>query len=303
MSQWTVADIPDLTGKLAVVTGGTSGIGRPTALELARRGAHTIIAGRDEARGRQAVHDILAEVPDAAVESAHLDLADLGTVREFAAELTVAHDGLDLLVANAGVGFVPQLRTADGFELHFGTNHVGHFALTGLLLPSLLAKRGARVVVVSSDVHERAHLDFDDLQLDRKYGKGAAYARSKLANLMFALELHRRIHAVGAELRSIAVHPGVIGTDLARHLPRAVGWLAKRALKPVEVGARPSLYAATADVASGSYVVPGNRGGAPVTQRAAPQAYDEADAKRLWTESERLTGVTFDVAAAAASAG
>jgi NAD(P)-dependent dehydrogenase (short-subunit alcohol dehydrogenase family) len=304
MAHWTADDIPDRSGRTAVVTGANSGIGLPTATELARHGARVILATRSADKGRAAVEQILGAVPGAAVAWARLDLADLASVRAFVDELGLA--GLDLLVNNAGVMMLPRQQTADGFEMQFGTNHLGHFALTGLLLPALLARPGARVVTVSSGLHHRGRLDFDDLMGERRYNKTAAYAQSKLANLLFAFELQRRADAAGADLVSVAAHPGFAATNLGRHvsplfdlgvrLARVVG-----VAQSAEMGALPTLYAATApDVAGGEYFGPDGKGeerGYPVRVPASARARDEADAARLWEISERLTGVRFEVPA------
>lgn len=300
MSQWTTDDIPDQSGRVAVVTGGNSGIGLVTSLELARHGAHVIIAGRSPENGRKAVDDIRRQVPGATVEWAKLDLSDLTSVRSFAEEFSAGHDALDLLINNAGLAFQPYSKTKDGFEIIFGTNHLGHFALTGLLLPTLLATPDARVVTVASDIHEmsRAKLDFDDLQFERGYSRVTAYARSKLANLLFMLELHRRLTAAGHTLRSIAAQPGLTATNLG---PRPLGnrvvrLLLKLIAQSSEVGAAPTLYAATSpDAHGGEYFQPARRNGPPALHQAAQWAYDEEAASRLWAVSEELTHVSFDL--------
>ena len=221
---WSSADIPDLTGRSIVVTGANSGIGLEAATSLAAHGAVVTLAVRDVDRGSAAADRIRAASPQAQVEVARLDLADLASVREFAAVWTAAHpDGLDVLVNNAGVMAIPRRETADGFEMQLGTNHLGHFALTGLLVGSL--RPAGRVVTVSSGAHRFGRMDFDDLQSE-SYQKWRVYGQSKLANILFALELHRRAEAAGADLRSIAVHPGYAATNLQSVGPRcrAAGW-------------------------------------------------------------------------------
>ncbi|GAA2856274.1 SDR family NAD(P)-dependent oxidoreductase [Streptosporangium fragile] len=284
---WTPDDIPDLTGRTAVVTGATGGIGLPTALELARHGARVVLTARDPGRGRAALETIRSAVPGAAVEIGALDLADLGSVRAFAATV---EEPLDLLVNNAGIGMIPRRTTADGFEAQFGTNHLGHFALTGLLLPRLLARPGARVVTVSSDAHAMGRIDFDDLGLERRYGRFSAYGRSKLANLLFATELQRRADAAGVGLLSLASHPGATATGIVKLGP--VNALLRLVMQSPAKGAVPSLYAATSpDAKGGEFVGPGLK-----AVRRSPQATDTALARRLWEVSEELTGVRFEVA-------
>jgi NAD(P)-dependent dehydrogenase (short-subunit alcohol dehydrogenase family) len=284
--RWTM---PDLTGRTAVVTGGYAGIGRSTTRELARHGAQVVIAGRDPDKGRAAIAAIGADV---AFE--RLDLADLASVRACAGALADRFgDGLDILVNNAAVAFTPRRETADGFELQFGTNHLGHFALTGLLLPRLLARPGARVITVSSDVHAGGTIDFDDLGLAKSYGFGSAYSRSKLANLLFARELDRRARAAGVNLASLATHPGFTGTGLLRPggilTPAAKGLMRVVAKSPAK-GAVSSLYAATAGEASGGEFI-----GPKLTRLTpSPEAQDEDVARRLWDVSVELTGVPFD---------
>ncbi|GAA3137083.1 oxidoreductase [Planomonospora alba] len=284
---WTPERLPDLTGSTAVVTGAGGGIGVPTALELARHGARVIMAVRDPARARPALEAVAAAAPGARAELRRLDLADLSSVRAFAAAVD---EPVDLLINNAGVGMIPRRTTADGFEMQFGTNHLGHFALTGLLLPRLLARPGARVVTVSSDAHAFGRIDFGDLGLERRYGRFSAYGRSKLANLLFALELQRR---AGARLLSVAVHPGATATGIAGRGPlvRAAMAAARLVLQPPERGAIPSLYAASSPgVRPGAFVGPG-----PKELRPRPGALDEAVARRLWETSAELTGVRFEM--------
>ncbi|MCF6470905.1 SDR family NAD(P)-dependent oxidoreductase [Nonomuraea sp. MG754425] len=284
MTTWTPASMPDLTGRTAIVTGAGSGIGLPTALELARHGAHVIVAARDPDKGARTAERIAEAVPGAQVEPGLLDLADLASVRRFAAGVS----GLDLLVNNAGIAMVAKQVTEDGFELQFGTNHLGHFALTGLLLPLLAARPGARVVTVSSDAHAAGRIDFDDLGLERRYGRMAAYGRSKLANLLFALELQRRADRAGVDLRSVAVHPGATATGIVKvgRLQPLVGLV----LKPAAAGAVPSLYAATSPEArGGAYYGPKAK-----LLRPSATARSEELAARLWEVSEELTGVRFE---------
>ncbi|ACZ86251.1 oxidoreductase [Streptosporangium roseum] len=283
---WTPDDIPDLTGSTAVVTGANGGIGLATASRLAGRGARVIVTARDLARGEAAVKAVRAETPGARIEPRVLDLADLGSVRGFAAAFD---EPIDILVNNAGIGMIPRRTTADGFEMQFGTNHLGHFALTGLLLPHLLARPGARVVTVSSDAHSLGRIDFDDLGLERRYGRFSAYGRSKLANLLFTLELQRR---AGDRLLSVATHPGATATGIMKLgvLTRPAGALMRLALQSPDRGAIPSLYAATSpEVTGGRFIGPG-----PKTLTPSPKALDETVARRLWEASEELTGVRFE---------
>ncbi|MGI5443133.1 oxidoreductase [Streptomyces shenzhenensis] len=300
-----MTDIPDLTGRVAVVTGANSGLGYVTARELARCGARVVLACRSEPRGSAAGDRIVAEVPGAEVEFGRLDLADLASVREFAAGFR--YDRLHLLVANAGVMATPYSTTADGFETQFGVNHLGHFALTGLLLPALLATPGARVVTVSSVLHVLADIDLADLNSECRYRRWIAYARSKTANLLFTHELARRLAATGADVIAAAAHPGYAATNLQTAAPRAEGrravaWLmaaGNRVLaQPAEAGALPTLYAATApDVRPDSFTGPSfaQWRGTPAPSWRAPWTCDDRVAVRLWVASEWLTGVAYDV--------
>ncbi|EKX60302.1 SDR family NAD(P)-dependent oxidoreductase [Streptomyces ipomoeae] len=301
MAGWTADDIPWQKGRVAVVTGANSGLGYCTAQELAVRGAKVLLACRSPERGMEAVRRLRAREPDIDVEYRPLDLADLASVRAFAAELDM--DRLDLLINNAGIGGVPFGRTAEGFETHLGTNHVGHFALTGLLLPRLLATPGSRVITVSSVMHFAARCEPDDLQGQRRfYQRWLAYGRSKTANLLFTHELSRRLSAAGATTVAAAAHPGYAATGLQRN---AVGQNGPRLLdrllvlgnrfvaRPPEAGALPTLYAATCPaVGQGVYIGPGSLTHTlPVSARRAPWARDARRAKALWEASERLSGV------------
>ncbi|MET7335490.1 oxidoreductase [Nonomuraea sp. NPDC005650] len=284
MSDWTPDSIPDLTGKTAIVTGANSGIGRPTALELARHGARVVVAARSPEKGEATVGEILRAVPGAQVEYGRLDLADLASIRRFAEGV----DQVDLLVNNAGIGLIPRRETKDGFEMQFGTNHLGHFALTGLLLPLLLAAPAARVVNVSSDAHSVGRIDFDDLALERGYNRLGAYGRSKLANLLFTLELQQRAERAGVNLIGVATHPGTTATNFVKLGPLQP--LLGLFFKSAEAGAVSSLYAATSpDVRGGEFI-------GPTLKRLTPskRARSEADARRLWDVSTELTGVRFD---------
>jgi NAD(P)-dependent dehydrogenase (short-subunit alcohol dehydrogenase family) len=300
---WTAADIPDLTGRRAVVTGASSGLGLETARVLAAHGAEVVMTSRDPVRGEQAVRRVLAQVPGASVEHAPLDLADLDSVRGFADR--VGEPPLDLLVNNAGVMAVPPRHTADGFELQMGTNHLGHFALTGLLLPALLARPGARVVTVSSFLHWFGSLDFADLMSERSYDPWRAYSGSKLANLLFVRELTRRAREVGVDLVSVGAHPGYARTNLVAAGPatgrRQTGAVLRLGTalvgQSVRTGALPQLRAATdPGVRGGEYLGPrgpAEQRGLPTRVRCSANARDDRAAALLWAESERLTGVTF----------
>ncbi|MCX4772720.1 MULTISPECIES: oxidoreductase [unclassified Streptomyces] len=296
-------DLPDQSGRTAVVTGANSGIGLITARELARRGARVLLACRDERRGKEAAARIRAAVPDADVEFAALDLADLSSVREFAAAYTA--DRLDLLINNAGVMALPYGRTADGFETQFGVNHLGHFALTGLLLPRLLGTPGARVVSVSSGLHVLSNIDMGDLNSERNYRRWIAYGRSKTANLLFVHELARRTAAIGSGLVAAAAHPGYASTNLQtagvrmenRRTAERVIELGNRIIaQPAAMGALPTLYAATAPgVRPDSFTGPRLLGwrGAPAPSWRAGWTLNDVASERLWVASEQLTGVTF----------
>ncbi|WP_406009069.1 oxidoreductase [Streptomyces sp. NBC_00637] len=308
MSGWSTHDIPDQGGRTAVVTGANSGLGYVTARELARKGARVVLACRSASRGREAVRRLHDEVPDAKAELRLLDLGDLASVREFAGALP--YDRLDLLVNNAGVMAMPYGTTADGFETQFGVNHLGHFALTGLLLPALLATRGrspeARIVTVSSMAHLLGNIDRDDLNSKRSYRRWIAYGRTKTANLLFTHELARRLTAAGAEVVAAAAHPGYAATNLQTAGPRAEGRpVAERLMalgnrvfaQPAEAGALPALYAATAPgVRPDSFTGPSLAmwRGAPAPSRRAPWTLDDRAGERLWAASEQLTGVSYE---------
>jgi NAD(P)-dependent dehydrogenase (short-subunit alcohol dehydrogenase family) len=303
MTHWTASDIPSQRDRTAVVTG-TGGLGFQDALALARAGASVIIAGRSPAKGAAAVTQIRQEVSGAEVTFGLLDLASLDSVRSFAERLRGSHDSLDLLINNAAVMTPPRrLSTADGFELQFGTNYLGHFALTARLMPLLRKGRQARVVTLSSLAARNGAIDFDDLQAQRGYRPMQAYSQSKLACLMFAMELQRRSDAAGWGIQSIAAHPGISRTDL---LPngagaRSVAGILRRSLwflfQPAGQGALPTLFAATSPQArGGAYYGPDRLGetrGYPTSAVIPPQALDATAAARLWTASEELTGTVF----------
>jgi NAD(P)-dependent dehydrogenase (short-subunit alcohol dehydrogenase family) len=304
-TKWTAAEIPSQAGKIALVTGANSGIGYQAALELARHGAHVLLGCRSAAKGQAALERLLREAPGASAEVVELDMASLASVRTFAAEFAARGVALDLLVNNAGVMALPTRElTVDGFERQFGTNHLGHFALTGLLLPQLLAAEAPRVVTVSSLAHRNGKIEFDNLQSERSYVPWTAYNNSKLANLLFARELDRRARAAGSKLVSIPVHPGISTTSIFENGPGAKGFkpLILKIFAPVMTqgdaqGALPTLYAATSPAAKGGeYIGPGGLGefkGAPVVVQPRANALDEEVARGLWTASEELTGVVY----------
>ncbi len=302
---WTAADMPDLSGKVIVVTGGNSGIGFEAAKEFARKGAHVVLACRNMEKATSAMEDIVAEIPGASLEVTPLDLASLDSVRQFATAFKDNHDRLDILVNNAGIMMVPYSETEEGFESQFGVNHLAHFALTGLLLEPLLATPGARVVTISSNAHERGEMDFDDLgfQNGDTYDRSAAYNRSKLANLLFTKELQRRFQENGVDATAVAAHPGVSDTHLADHLIEGpyvdlARPLVGKIFQSAAMGALPTLRAAVDPLAQGGdYYGPDGFNsfrGYPVKIATNPAAQNTADAQRLWNVSEQLTGVTYD---------
>jgi NAD(P)-dependent dehydrogenase (short-subunit alcohol dehydrogenase family) len=305
--RWSTTDMPDLTGRAAIVTGANSGLGLETATELAAHGADVTLAVRSPERGATAIERILASTPSARVGVRQLDLADLGSVREFAAAWSADNPGgLDLLINNAGIMAIPRRLTVDGFEMQFGTNHLGHFALTGLLLPALVARPRSRVVTLSSQAHRMGSMHFDDLMGERSYRSWGAYGQSKLANLLFTAELQRRLDAAGIPMLAMAAHPGYAATNLQAVGPAMSGrsWLeaptalATRVLgQSAAMGALPTLFAATAPGLPGNtYVGPDGF----MEQRGHPRIVDRskaaksaADARRLWDVSEHLTGVRY----------
>jgi NAD(P)-dependent dehydrogenase (short-subunit alcohol dehydrogenase family) len=305
-SDWTADQIPDQRGRLAVVTGGNSGLGLVTATQLARHGADVVLAVRNPQKGAAALARVRAAAPDATVEQSALDLSDIASVRAFAERFRSEHGRLDLLINNAGVMAPPQRRSAGPFELQFATNHLGHFALTGLLL-DLVEPIAGRVVTVSSTGHRIGRIQFDDLQSERTYSRWRAYGQTKLANLLFTFELDRRLRAAGSDVRATASHPGYAATNLqsavAGGAERAFTRVTNRLLaQSAEMGAEPTLYAAVADIPGGTFVGPGGIGeqrGHPKVVKAKATAYDTDVARRLWSASEELTGVTFELPAPA----
>jgi len=300
--KWKAGDIPDQSGRVAVVTGGNAGLGYQAALELARHGARVILACRSTDKGAAAAAAIRREVPGGDVQAAPLDLASLDSVRGLAASLAGGAP-IDLLINNAGVMATPRRATADGFELQLGTNHFGHFALTGLLLPRLLAAPAPRVVTLSSTLHAYGTITFDDLNSERRYNRYRAYSQAKLANLLFALELDRRARQAGAALTSVAAHPGYAATSLQTAsiglAPLRATMAAANKLFAVSPrqGALPTLCAATLPgLPGGSYIGPAKLGGyrgTPGYNTPSKHATDPATATRLWQASEHATGITI----------
>jgi NAD(P)-dependent dehydrogenase (short-subunit alcohol dehydrogenase family) len=301
MAKWTADQIPDQSGRVAVVTGANSGLGLITARELARAGATVVLAARD-GKAKAALGEIAGAVPDARLEPRDLDLADLASVRAFAEVVAATHPKVELLVNNAGVMMPPRSDTADGFELQFGTNHLGHFALTGLLIDRLAAADGSRVVTLTSLEHRPGLLNFDDLQSERSYSPRGAYQQSKFANAVFGLELDRRLREAGLPVASVLAHPGYSATNLQLSGPtglmKGILRIGNQLLaQSAEQGALPQLYAATADGAEGGSCI-GPDGirearGHPTVVQPVGRARDPETGRRLWEVSEELTGVRY----------
>ena len=297
---WREPDVPEQPGRTAVITGANSGIGFEAARVLAERGAAVVLACRDLGTAKDAAARISTVAPGATLSTVRLDLASLTSVSEAAGELRAGHDRLDLLINNAGLMMPPYGRTEDGFERQLGVNHLGHFALTGLLLDRMLPVPGSRVVTVSSNGHRMGRIDFGNLQWEHGYRRPAAYGRSKLANLLFTYELQRRLAAAGAATAALAAHPGTSRTALTRHLPAwmrlASNFVPNQASA---MGALPTLRAATDPAAAGGEYYgpagPGEFTGPAKRVESSPRAHDAEVARRLWEESARLTGVSYPV--------
>jgi NAD(P)-dependent dehydrogenase (short-subunit alcohol dehydrogenase family) len=305
--KWTAEDVPDQSGRTVIITGANSGIGLEAAKVLAAHGARVVLAGRDRSRTAAAAEQVTAAAAGPQAETAELDLASLESVRAAAADISARFPRLDLLINNAGVMFTPYGLTKDGFELQFGTNHLGHFALTGLLLPTLLEVPGSRVVTLSSNGHRAGRMNFDDLMHARHYSRYTAYGQSKLANLMFTYELQRRLAAAQAQTIATAAHPGTARTQLTRHMSVLANasmsarfhtmnsWWVQDAV----MGALPTLRAATDPAATGgAYYGPDGLlqlTGFPVLVRSSGRSQNAEAQRRLWAESEKLTQVTYPV--------
>lgn len=302
MAKWTSANIPDQTGRVAVITGANTGLGYETALALAEHGARVVLAVRNLDKGKDAAERITAKSPQADIALQELDLTSLESIRAAAEQLRSRYDGIDLLINNAGVMWTPKSNTKDGFELQFGTNHLGHFAFTGLLLDRLLPVAGSRVVTVSSIGHRiRADIHFDDLQWERGYGRVGAYGQSKLANLLFTYELQRRLAPRGTTI-AVAAHPGGSRTELTRNLPAPlvrVSSVIEPLFQGADMGALPTLRAATdPGVLGGQYYGPdgfGEQRGYPKVVSSSEKSHDVDVQRRLWAVSEELTGVSYPV--------
>jgi NAD(P)-dependent dehydrogenase (short-subunit alcohol dehydrogenase family) len=302
--RWDETHIPDQSGRSVLVTGANSGLGFLTSLRLAQRGAHVIMTARDPDRGREALGRIEAAGVPGRVELRQLDLSDLTQVAAFADRLVAEGRSLDVLVNNAGIMMPPRTLTAQGHELQFGVNHLAHFALTARLLPLLRRGEDSRVVTLTSDLHHKGRIDFDDLTGQRRYARIGFYAQSKLANASFALELDRRLRASELPIRSVLAHPGYAATNLQLSGPAGLLKVFMRIgnrflAQPAEIGVLPQLYAATMpDVRGGEFFGPDGpdeKKGYPTRVRAADAGYDEELALRLWQRSVELTGVDFDL--------
>ncbi len=301
-SKWTAEQIPDQRGRVAVVTGANSGLGLVIARELARHHARVVLACRNLDKGQRALETIRAAAPEALLELLELDLGSLRSISAFAEGVCATHDGIDLLINNAGVMAPPRRETADGFELQLGTNHLGHFALTAQIVGAMQHRDDARVVTLASNAHKMGKIDFDDLQSQRHYRRWAAYGQSKLANLMFALELDRRLRASGSHVKSLAAHPGYAATNLQSAAAPILDRLLMRAsnalvAQSADMGALSPLYATThPGIEGGIYIGPDGIGefrGHPHLSSPNRAARDRDVAERLWEVSEGLTGVRF----------
>lgn len=301
-TNWTARDIPDQDGRTAVITGANSGLGLETARQLAAHGATVIMAVRNLDKGKAATAEIAKAVPGATVELQQLDLGSLDSIRAAADELHDRVDSVDLLINNAGVMYTPRQSTADGFEMQFGTNHLGHFAWTGQVLDLLLPVEGSRIVTVSSIGHRiLSSIDLDDLQAQKRYNRISAYGRSKLSNLLFTYELQRRLADAGARTAALAAHPGVSDTELARHIPGsgAIEPLMRAFTQEASIGALPTLRGATdPDASGGQYYGPDGfmeYRGHPVVVTSSSRSHDPTLQRRLWDASVDLTGVTYPI--------
>ncbi|MEE8186124.1 MAG: oxidoreductase [Nitrososphaerales archaeon] len=294
---WTRDDIPDLAGKTIIVTGGNSGLGFETSRAIAARGANVIMACRSIEKGEAAAHQIRGETPEATLEVMTLDLADLSSVLRFTEEFIKRGTSLDILFNNSGVMALPERKeTKDGFEMQFGTNHLGHFALTGLLMDLIQSSPHARVVTTSSNGHKMGKVEFDNLNAERSYGRWGAYGLSKLSNLLFTYELQRRMERAGNNVIAVAAHPGYAATNLQRHTA-IFRFLNHIMAQNPAMGALPQLYAATApDVHGGDYIGPDGfweQRGYPLKVQSNELSHDKELAERLWEVSEKLTGVQY----------
>lgn len=303
---WTTADIPDQTGRTAVITGANSGLGFETALALAAKGAQVVLTVRNPGKGNEAAASIATISPGAKVAVQQLDLGSLDSIRAGAAEVRSSYPRIDLLINNAGIMYTPKSTTTDGFESQLGTNHLGHFALTGLLLDPILTTPGSRIVTVSSDAHKLlagGGINFDDLQLERHYNRYTAYGKSKLANLLFAYELQRRLADNTTATISVAAHPGGANTNLAQNSSPIAKLVLKTLVVPfgqsADGGALPTLRAATDPaVTGGQYYGPdglAHLNGSPVVQASSRKSHDEEAQRKLWAVSAELTGVTYPI--------
>jgi len=293
-NKWTTDDIPDQTGKIVIVTGANTGIGYEVTKILARKGAHVVMGCRNMEKAKNALNNIISEEGNVSLEIIKLDLSDLASIKDFVKNLSKKHQSLDILCNNAGVMMTPYQKTVDGFELQLGTNHFGHFALTGLLIEILMKTENSRIITMGSFVHIFGKIDFDNLNWEKSYGKIRAYGRSKLANLLFTYELQRRLEEKGSNTISLASHPGWTKTELQRHTAFFRFFNNFLAQKP-EMGALPMLYAATASEAKGgSYYGPDGLlelSGYPKKVKS----HNKEDAKKLWEISENLTGIVFNI--------
>lgn len=306
MSNWTQNNIPNLTGRIAIVTGANSGLGYETTRLLAAKGAHIVMAVRNMSKGESARDDVLKETPDASLELMALDLGSLGSVREFAQAYLAKYDHLHMLFNNAGIMAIPRRETEDGFEMQFGVNHLGHFALTGLLLPAILNTPDARVVTTTSTAQHTGDVNFDDLMGEESYSRYGAYSQSKLANVLFAFELQRRFEQAGVDAQSFTAQPGLANTELQKNTVASSGNPVERVVYSIvmplmsqsaEMGALAQIRPAVEPGAKGgTYYTPArfNVVGYPVERKADPKGYDLARARKLWEISEQLTGVTYE---------
>ncbi len=303
---WTIENIPNLTGKTVIVTGGNSGLGYESVKAFAGKGAEVILASRSTEKGEEAKKAILRDVPEGNIKVMQLDLGDLESVRTFASAFKQNHQKLDVLLNNAGIMMTPYFTTKDGFEGQLGTNHLGHFALTGLLMDNVLQTKGARIVNVSSGAHKNGTMDFSNLQYEngRDYKPMKAYGRSKLSNLLFTYELQRKLEAADKDAIAVAAHPGVAMTNLARHMEgrflfKLLIPLFKRMAQDPAMGALPQVRASVdPSVKGGEYYGPDGKReykGYPVVVPSNDASHNQVDAASLWEESEKLTGVKYDL--------